>query len=130
MAGSADPPGAAGRIRVVPAPPPEGEPDYRMSLAAERTYLAYVRTALALLAAGVAVAGALPDAGHEDLRRVMAVVLVLAGLLLAATARARWRVVDTAMRRGEPLPLGKTPLALSAAVVVVALLALVLVLAL
>ena len=100
-----------------------------MSLAAERTYLAYVRTALALLAAGVAVAGALPDAGHENLRRVMGVVLVLAGLLLAATARARWRAVDTAMRRGEPLPLGRTPLALSAAVVVVALLALVLVLA-
>ncbi|MDT4977714.1 MAG: hypothetical protein QOG98_3472, partial [Pseudonocardiales bacterium] len=39
------------------------EPDYRMSLAAERTYLAYLRTGLALLAAGVAVVGALPDAG-------------------------------------------------------------------
>lgn len=33
-----------------------------MSLAAERTYLAYVRTALALLAAGAVVATALPDA--------------------------------------------------------------------
>ena len=113
----------------MPAPPPEGEPDYRMSLAAERTYLAYVRTALALLAAGVAVAGALPDAGHENLRRMMGVVLVLAGLLVAATARARWRTVDAAMRRGTPLPHGRTPLALSAAVVIVALLALVLVLA-
>jgi putative membrane protein len=121
--------GAAGRMRVVPTLPPEGEPDYRMSLAAERTYLAYVRTALALLAAGVAVAGALPDAGHENLRRVMGIVLVLAGLLAAATARARWRTVDAAMRRGTPLPPGKTPLALSAAVVIVALLALVLVLA-
>jgi putative membrane protein len=100
-----------------------------MSMAAERTYLAYVRTALALLAAGVAVAGALPDAGHENLRRVMGIVLVLAGLLVAATARARWRTVDAAMRRGAPLPRGKTPLALSAAVVIVAVLALVLVLA-
>jgi putative membrane protein len=116
-------------MRIVPEPPTDGEPDYRMRLAAERTYLAYVRTALALLAAGVAVAGALPDAGHEDLRRVMAVVLVLAGLLLAATARPRWRAVDAAIRRGAPLPHGKTPLAVSAAVVVVALLALVLVLA-
>jgi putative membrane protein len=116
-------------MQVVPEPPPEGEPNYQISLAAERTYLAYVRTALALLAAGVAVAGALPDAGHENLRRVMAVVLVLAGLVLAATARARWRAVDGAMRRGEPLPHGKTPLAVSAAVVIVALLALVLVLA-
>jgi putative membrane protein len=100
-----------------------------MSLAAERTYLAYVRTALALLAAGVAVAGALPDAGHENLRRVMGVVLVLAGLLVAATARIRWRAVDAAMRSGTPLPHGKTPLVLSAAVVVVAVLALALVLA-
>ena len=113
----------------MPVPPPDDEPDYRMSLAAERTYLAYVRTALALLAAGVAVAGALPDAGHENLRRVMGVVLVLAGLLVAATARARWRTVDAAMRRGTPLPHGRTPLALSAAVVIVALLALALVLA-
>ena len=45
----------------MPPSPREDEPDYRTSLAAERTYLAYVRTALALLAAGVAVAGALPD---------------------------------------------------------------------
>ena len=41
----------------------EQEPDYRMSLAAERTYLAYLRTGLALTAAGVAVAGAFPQAG-------------------------------------------------------------------
>jgi len=47
-----------------------------MSLAAERTYLAYVRTALALLAAGVAVVGALPDLGHEGLRRAIGVLLV------------------------------------------------------
>ena len=85
----------------MPTLPPDDEPDYRMSLAAERTYLAYVRTALALLAAGVAVAGALPDAGHEGLRRVMGVVLVLAGLLVGATARARWRAVDSSMRRGR-----------------------------
>jgi putative membrane protein len=116
-------------MRVVPTLPPEGEPDYRMSLAAERTYLAYVRTALALLAAGVAVAGALPDAGHENLRRVMGVVLVLAGLLVGATARARWRAVDASMRSGTPLPHGRTSVALSAAVVIVGLLALVLVLA-
>ncbi|MDT4961149.1 MAG: putative rane protein [Pseudonocardiales bacterium] len=63
----------------------EREPDYRMSLAAERTYLAYLRTGLALLAAGVAVVGALPDAGAQLLRRCVGLVLVgVGGTVLAA----------------------------------------------
>jgi putative membrane protein len=83
---------------------PEREPDYRMSLAAERTYLAYLRTALALMAAGIGVAGALPDAGGKPLRRTIGVVLVLSGGGLVVAARRRWVAVDRAMRRGEPLP--------------------------
>ena len=108
-------------------PGEEQEPDYRMSLAAERTYLAYMRTALALLAAGVAAMGALPDLGREELRRVISVVLVLAGIVVAGTARRRWRQVDTAMRLGEPLPASRVGL-LSTAMVTVGVLALVLVL--
>lgn len=107
--------------------PAEREPDYRMSLAAERTYLAYIRTALALLAAGVAVVGALPDAGYLELRRVIGVLLVLTGLMVAVTARLRWREVDRAMRRGEPLPRTRTAVLITAGVVVAAVLALVLV---
>lgn len=80
------------------------EPDYRMSLALERTYLAYLRTGLALLAAGVAVAGALPDAGAPGLRRALGLALVLVGGTVLAAARPRWAAVDRAMRRGEPLP--------------------------
>jgi putative membrane protein len=83
------------------------EPDYRMSLALERTYLAYLRTGLALLAAGVAVAGALPDAGAEELRRGLGVALVLVGGTVLAAARPRWVAVDRAMRQGEPLPLSQ-----------------------
>lgn len=82
----------------------ESEPDYRMSLAAERTYLAYVRTGLALLVAGVAVVSALPNAGFERLRQVTGVVLVVTGLVIAGSARDRWRKIDHAMRRGQPLP--------------------------
>jgi putative membrane protein len=106
----------------------EQEPDYRMSLAAERTYLAYVRTALAMLAGGVAVVGALPDAGHEGLRRAIGIVLIGVGTLIALTARLRWRAVDTAMRRGLPLPHNRTSLPIEAGVVVAAVLALVFVL--
>lgn len=85
-------------------PDEEREPDYRMSLAAERTYLAYLRTGLALLAAGVAVIGALPDAGAQVLRRCVGLVLVVVGGTVLAVARPRWVAVDRAMRRGEPLP--------------------------
>lgn len=80
------------------------EPDPRMSLAAERTFLAYVRTGLALLAAGVAVATALPGAGAELLRQALGVVLVLLGLGVVLGAHARLRQVDGALRRGDPLP--------------------------
>ena len=100
------------------------EPDYRMSLAAERTYLAYIRTALALLAGGVAVVGALPDAGYPALRRAMGIVLVLAGLFVASTARPRWREVDAAIRRGAPLPRARASLLIAASVVAAGALAL------
>ena len=106
----------------------EVEPDYRMSLAAERTYLAYVRTALALLAGGVAVVGALPDAGHLALRRAIGLVLVGAGLFVAGTARARWRHVDAAMRRGDPLPVSRATVPVTVAIVLAGALAVALVL--
>jgi putative membrane protein len=99
--------------------------DYRMSFAAERTYLSYLRTALALLAGGVAVVGAFPHAGHEDVRRAMGVVLVLAGLVTAVGARLRWQRVDAIMQRGEPLPRSALDAVAVAAVVLAGLLGLV-----
>jgi len=104
------------------------EPDYRVTLAIERTYLAYVRTSLALLAAGVAVVGAFPDAGYVTLRRTIGLVLVVAGLVLAAGARGRWRQVDAAVRHGEPLPRSRLALPIAAATVLAAALSIVLVL--
>jgi putative membrane protein len=99
--------------------------DYRMSFAAERTYLAYLRTALALLAAGVAVVGAFPHVGHEDIRRVMGVVLVVSGLVTAVGARSRWKRVEVVMRRGGPLPRSTVDVVAVVAVVIAGLLGLV-----
>jgi putative membrane protein len=101
--------------------------DYRMIFAAERTYLAYLRTALALLAGGVAVVGALPDVGYEGIRRVMGLVLVLAGLLTALGARSRWRRVEAVMRTGGVLPRSAVDLVAVVAVVVAGILGLVLI---
>jgi putative membrane protein len=103
------------------------EPDYRVSLAIERTYLAYVRTSLALLAAGVAVVGAFPDAGYVVLRRTIGVVLVVGGLVLALGARGRQRQVDAAVRRSDPLPRSRLAVPISIAIALAAVLSLVLV---
>jgi putative membrane protein len=113
-----------------PTDPERPEPDYRMSLAAERTYLAYIRTALALSAGGIAVVGALPDARRIVLRRVVGVILVLLAILVASTARLRWLEVDGAMRAGFPLPRSRTTLPISIGVALVGVLGLVLVLTL
>lgn len=99
-----------------------------MSLAAERTYLAYVRTALAMLAAGVAVVGALPGAGYDELRRALGVVVVLLGSAVLVTARMRWHAIDAAMRHGDPLPRSRTSLVIGIGMMLVAALAFVLVL--
>lgn len=79
------------------------EPDPRFSLANERTFLAWVRTSLALLAAGVALeALALPV--DPALRLASAVVFVVLGLLSAAQAWLGWARAEIAMRRATPLP--------------------------
>ena len=109
-------------------PAPDREPDYRMSLAAERTYLAYLRTGLALMAAGVGVAGALSDAGAKSLRRGIGVVLVLVGIGVLLAARRRWVAVDRAMRAGQPLPRTDGLLSLSWILAAIAVVAVVLIL--
>jgi putative membrane protein len=99
-----------------------------MSLAAERTYLAYLRTGLALTAAGVAVAAALPHAHAVGLRRVLGAALVLVGTAVLAMARPRWAAVVRAMERGDPLPRSRLAPALAGALTAAALTALVVVL--
>ncbi|MGY1592440.1 YidH family protein [Geodermatophilus sp. SYSU D00708] len=79
------------------------EPDPRFSLANERTFLAWIRTSLALAAAGVALE-ALEFPPSPGLR--LACVLVLVGLGILAPLQAWWGWVATerAMRLGRPLP--------------------------
>jgi putative membrane protein len=102
------------------------DPDYRFTLANERTLLAWLRTALALLAAGVAVVHLVPDLGPPGARRVIGTILVGLGATVAITSMLRWRAVQEAMRRGEDLPPSRAPLLLSIALAVLSLLVFVL----
>lgn len=79
------------------------EPDYRFSLANERTFLAWIRTALALLAGAVALEVLDPEFPAVA-RRLLGGLLVASGTLVAASAWLRWAAAERAIRRGEPLP--------------------------
>ncbi|WP_258069912.1 YidH family protein [Arthrobacter sp. SX1312] len=81
------------------------EPDPRFTLANERTFLAWIRTALALLAGGVAVEAFTSDTFASPVRTALAVVLLLLAMVLAVAAGVRWLAVERAMRRQAPLPL-------------------------
>jgi len=82
----------------------EHEPDYRFTLANERTFLAWVRTALALLAAAVAVVQLVPDVGVPGVRKGLGLMLATLSLVVSVGSVLRWRAVESAMRRDEPLP--------------------------
>lgn len=110
-------------------PPPEDapdHPDYRFTLANERTLLAWLRTGLALVAGGVAVATYAPDLGARWGAAAVALGLVLAGLFTAVAGYRRWGANETAIAAGRPLPanwlLPVLASALAAIVVVVAVL--------
>ncbi|MEV4974184.1 YidH family protein [Streptomyces scopuliridis] len=105
----------------------EGEtPDYRFSLANERTFLAWIRTALALVGGGFAVDQFLPGL-RWGVRVGLAVALLAAGAFCALRAVNHWVRCERAMRRKEDLPVSVFPTLLSLAVGLVAVAMLVIV---
>lgn len=93
------------------------EPDPRFSLANERTFLAWIRTSIGLIAAGVALE-ALAAPVQPALRLGASVLLILAGVIAPAQAWSGWAKTERAMRLGRPLPAPR--LAILLAVIVVA----------
>lgn len=84
------------------------DPDPRFTLANERTFLAWIRTSLALIAAGIGLDTFADDSLPPLLRTMLAAALILFGALLAGLAFRRWLSAERAIRRGTQLPLSAT----------------------
>ena len=85
--------------------PGGSEPDPRFTLANERTFLAWIRTSLALLAGGIAIEAFTADLFLEPVRKGLAVLLLVLGMMLSAGSAVRWLRVERSMRNKVPLPL-------------------------
>ncbi len=89
------------------------------------TFLAWLRTALGLLAAAVAVVQLVPELVIPGARLAIGGVLALLSVFTAGSGMHRWEQVNKAMRLGLPLPRQRTPLWLGAGFILVALLGLI-----
>ena len=80
------------------------EPDYRFTYANERTFLAWIRTSVALIGVGVAAVQFLPPLDVAGGRRAVGTAFIALGAVICVVARRQWAANDAAMRAGSPLP--------------------------
>ena len=105
------------------------EPDPRFTFANERTFLAWSRTALALVVAGLGVVQLLPPfPGVPWGRHVLGVPLIVFGAVVAVVAYGEWVKSQRALRRGDPLPRSVMPRLLTVVITVIGVIAAVVVL--
>lgn len=97
------------------------EPDPRFSMANERTFLAWTRTGLALIAGGVALEVLGLDL-HPGLRLAASLLLIIAGTAVAPLAWWEWMRAERAMRQSRPLPGAFSSVVLAVVVATVGLL--------
>lgn len=81
------------------------EPDARFTLANERTFLAWIRTALAFLAGGIALEAFAVESFPIPLRTGISVLLVGIGMLISVGAAVHWHRIEMSMRLNKPLPI-------------------------
>jgi putative membrane protein len=117
-----------------PGPPADDggtgtEPDPRFTFANERTFLAWSRTALALVVAGLGVIQLLPPfPGVPWGRHVLGLPLIVFGAIVAVTAYREWTRSQWAMRHGQPLPRSVMPIVMAVIIAAMAMVSAVVVL--
>lgn len=79
------------------------EPDARFSLANERTFLAWIRTSLALVVSGVALV-ALGENANLSFTDVTGLLLILLGAISSLGGYFDWFSSEKALRLGRSLP--------------------------
>ena len=99
------------------------EPDYRFTLANERTFLAWQRTALGLLAATVALLQLVPGPAVQGMQYILSMVLGMLAIVTTGAGLLRWRQVDRAIRCSERLPHNRTPALLASSLAALGLVA-------
>jgi putative membrane protein len=100
------------------------EPDARFTWANERTFLAWSRTALALVAAGLAIVQLLPPfPGIPWGRHVIGTPLILLGSAVAVISYLEWNRNQRALRRDEPLHRSRLPTILAVTIAIIGLVA-------
>ena len=80
------------------------EPDPRFTLANERTFLSWIRTSLAFLAAGVALEALSAQFLGFELRKLTSLVLITLAILISGSACVRWLKIENALRARKALP--------------------------
>jgi putative membrane protein len=105
-------------------PEPGLEPDVQLSFANERTFLAWNRTALALVTAGLAVTQLLPPFDVPGGRRMIGIPLIVLGVVIALSSLWQWRANERAMVEGRPLPESRLPMLVALVIGITALVAL------
>jgi inner membrane protein YidH len=113
----------SGEDRAAPDGPDDGtEPDARFTFANERTFLAWSRTALALVVGGLAIAQLLPPfPGIPWGRHIIGTPLILLGCAVSLVSYTEWRASQQALRHGQPLPRSRLPQILAIAIAAIGL---------
>ena len=100
------------------------DPDPRFSLANERTFLAWIRTSLGMIALGVGIATFVSTNAARGFSMLVAAILVVLGGILGTLSWFRWLNVERSMRLGRGIPPSRTAIYLAMAISVLAMLSL------